>query len=185
MSASYSNFGGIDLVAPGGEVLWDTRILSSIVTNFPTALGPYDFKSGTSMASPCVAGTAALVLSMNPSLIQDDGTKHLLYRMALDLGLPGKDKIFGRGRLNLSRGFLQALRNASAFVGSPGTGSANGQYEHPYTSIAQALQSTSAGATLILNGGLSDQAAYSYPPITITNPVTLGAFPDKPVYIGQ
>jgi thermitase len=169
-----SNFGwAIDLAAPG------SLILSTIV-------GGYGIQSGTSMAAPCVAGAAALVRSMNPGLLEDDGTAHLLYRMATDIGPPGDDPSFGWGRVNLSRPFLQTMRNASACVGaSPGNPTPNGRYDAPYTSLPQAIQSAGAGATLVLNGGLSYQASYSYPAISITTPVTLTALPDKPVTIGR
>lgn len=52
--ASYSNYGDwVDIAAPGS---W---ILSTIPGN------QYEYKSGTSMASPCVAGVAALIKAKN------------------------------------------------------------------------------------------------------------------------
>lgn len=182
LSSSFSNFGSaIDLAAPGGtdDGYQTNDIYSSVI-------GGYDYKAGTSMASPCVAGAAALVIGMNPALMEDDGTKHVLYRMAVDLTPPGKDDQFGRGRLNLSRSFLQSLRNADACVGySPGVSTQNGRYDTPYAGIGQAIASVRSGATLVLNGGLSEQAEYTYPPMTLATPITLTALPDKPVTIGR
>ena len=170
-----SNFGtGIDLSAPG------TSIYSTIVNT-------YGYKSGTSMASPMVAGAAALLMSMNFSRVSDDACKNLLRRMAVDLGAAGKDNLFGWGRLSLPRAFFSALRPATGFVGSPSLGPlASGTYASPYLNVSDAVNAVSAGGTIVLNGGTSSQTSYSYPtPITITKAVTLRAFPDKNVIIGQ
>ena len=87
---SWSNRGkNLDLVAPGNV--------------FTTLLGgQYGVGGGTSFASPIVAGTAALVLSVNPNLtplqVQD-----ILKSQADDLGDTGWDTTFGWGRINVSR----------------------------------------------------------------------------------
>ncbi|MCB0384267.1 MAG: S8 family serine peptidase, partial [Bdellovibrionales bacterium] len=65
--SSFSNYGtGVDVMAPGGDAPQyggrDEKILSTIPG------GKYVGQRGTSMASPYVAGLAALVLSINPAL---------------------------------------------------------------------------------------------------------------------
>ena len=64
-------------------------------------LGGYETRSGTSMATPHVAGTAALMLQADPSLTPGR-IKEILSRTAVDLGEPGPDNDYGAGRLNAS-----------------------------------------------------------------------------------
>jgi subtilisin family serine protease len=179
-----SNYGSaIDLAAPG------TDILSTVTTNNQPADpdGQYDYMTGTSMAAPHVCGSILYVRSMNPDLIGGAAAKHLLYRMALDLGSPGKDDFYGYGLLQLAPEFLRVLRNADAFVTSswemvllP-----SGSYGRPYLTIEDAVAAVSPGDTLVLNGGLDDVTSYEYPPVTIRKAVTLRALPDRSVIIGR
>ncbi len=67
--AAYSNFGDVDVSAPGGTTAMDAArgVLSTVVDGTKTAGRPgYAFKEGTSMAAPIVAGLAALALSVAP-----------------------------------------------------------------------------------------------------------------------
>ena len=60
----------------------------------------YEGMSGTSMASPMVAGVAALLASKgldNASIVD------CLVRTTDDLGVPGRDAIYGYGRVNAAR----------------------------------------------------------------------------------
>jgi subtilisin family serine protease len=77
----------IDMAAPGENVfnLW--------VGNSEAWL------SGTSMASPHVCGTGALVRTVNPQLTNHEAALTLRY-FSDDLGAPGFDSDFGYGRLN-------------------------------------------------------------------------------------
>lgn len=89
--ASYSNTDpDLDLTAPG----------TGIVSTLPG--GGTGSKSGTSMASPHVAGVAALLEQLRPGLSPDSMTK-LLHASAVDLGAPGLDPSFGRGRVDVQR----------------------------------------------------------------------------------
>ena len=59
----------------------------------------YSTKSGTSMATPHVAGTVALMVANDPNLLPDD-IKLLLEESSIDLGEPGKDNTYGTGRVD-------------------------------------------------------------------------------------
>ena len=64
--AYYSNFGPcVDLYAPGGDRL------RSITSSWFTTPTSYDIDAGTSMASPLVAGYAALLAQQQPGLCVD------------------------------------------------------------------------------------------------------------------
>jgi thermitase len=59
----------------------------------------YASLQGTSMATPYVAGLAALIWSFDPSLTHDQ-VRTIIQSTADDLGAPGKDDYFGYGRIN-------------------------------------------------------------------------------------
>lgn len=69
----------------------------------PDGVSNYTYGSayGTSFSSPHVAGAAALVLSRFPAYTVSQVWSELT-SSAIDMGSPGKDNIYGHGRLNLS-----------------------------------------------------------------------------------
>ncbi|HLE97915.1 MAG TPA: S8 family serine peptidase [Candidatus Thermoplasmatota archaeon] len=88
--SSFSSQGPeVDVAAPG------TSILSSYNSNDAS----YSSLSGTSMATPHVTGTLALVLALNPSFGYADLDSRIK-TTAVDLGAAGKDDKFGYGRIN-------------------------------------------------------------------------------------
>lgn len=62
--------------------------------------GGYSTMSGTSMATPHVAGAIALLRQAHPNATADQ-VKTALYMSAFDLGASGEDNTFGRGRIDL------------------------------------------------------------------------------------
>ncbi|MFH1379770.1 MAG: S8 family serine peptidase, partial [bacterium] len=70
--------------------------------------GGYSYLSGTSMASPFIAGAAALVYQANPELTVPQ-VKTILSVTSLDLGNPGKDTYYGWGLINVYNAVQLAL----------------------------------------------------------------------------
>ena len=68
--------------------------------------GGYAYWDGTSMATPHVAGAAALLIQLDPTLVHYD-VKAILEASAADLGPAGKDSAFGSGLLDLPSAFAR------------------------------------------------------------------------------
>jgi serine protease len=90
--AEFSNYGpSVDLVAPGVDVY-------SPIYDY-TKGASFAELSGTSMASPVVAGVASLILSKYPNLKPYE-VEAILERTATDLGEKGYDLKYGNGLVN-------------------------------------------------------------------------------------
>lgn len=102
--AKFSSYGPlIDICAPGEEIyssVWD-----------PYKGSTYTEMSGTSMASPMVAGLAALLLVKDPGLTVED-VRQIIEVTAADLGDPGWDPEFGHGRIDIGRALAATLKKA-------------------------------------------------------------------------
>ncbi len=125
--ASFSRFGAeLDVAAPGDRI-WSTfarRFCENAGNNGSTCFvdsnctgggtcsgfdSTYRFLSGTSMASPCVSGLAALIKSFAKSLsltLTADELRTIIRDHADDLGDVGWDSSFGYGRVNAHRSVL-------------------------------------------------------------------------------
>lgn len=90
--AYFSNYGTVDVVAPGMRV-------NSTVCDCNSYDGTYSNFNGTSMATPHTAGVAALILEQYPTSTPDE-VRHLLESTATDLGESGRDQLYGSGLVN-------------------------------------------------------------------------------------
>jgi subtilisin family serine protease len=105
-AASFSNFGSwISVAAPGEDILSTLPTHSVYVTETEGKETSYDSMDGTSMASPFVAGLAALIRSQYPTM-SAPLVKSRIEKSADDLGDPGFDDHFGHGRINAARAIL-------------------------------------------------------------------------------
>ena len=95
-----------DVVAPG---------IAVVSTRAGTTNG-YSTLSGTSMATPFVAGLALLLQQQNPTLTTAQ-VKSILTSTAVDFGTPGADVDYGFGRVDA----YAALRAAGAAINTPPT----------------------------------------------------------------
>jgi serine protease len=86
----------VELSAPGEEI-WSTQLNDT-----------YNHSQGTSFASPQVAGLAALLLACDSSLT-NERLRQVMQTTAVDLGSPGRDDLYGFGRID-ALAALQAVR---------------------------------------------------------------------------
>jgi subtilisin family serine protease len=117
---SWSSYGSfVDVAAPGANIYTTARG------------GGYQYWSGTSLASPIVAGVAALVKAMRPDFTAAQ-VESAIFASAVDLGAAGKDPVFGFGRVDaqgavLATGTLPTDTTApSASIAAPTGGTVSG-----------------------------------------------------------
>ncbi|MGW8352243.1 S8 family serine peptidase [Streptomyces wedmorensis] len=113
--ASYSNFGNgvIDVAAPGGD--GSTQVYSTLPG------GKYGNMSGTSMASPHVAGVAALIASVNPTFTPAQ-IRDQLGVQANDRACPSDTRCTGTTAKNgfFGEGAVDALKAVGGSTPPPG-----------------------------------------------------------------
>lgn len=115
--AFYSSFGSwISVAAPGGDSREGYQILST-VPMVGTLSDPSGYRvlQGTSMASPYVAGLAALVLSQQSTYSNEDVRRTILLSSD-DLGDAGKDWLYGFGRVNVFQALSAVLQGPQPFL---------------------------------------------------------------------
>ncbi|WP_111706820.1 S8 family serine peptidase [Lutibacter citreus] len=102
--ASYSNYGTslVDIAAPGGDFdspydyWWYDMVYSTVSEG-------YTWTAGTSMASPHVAGVAALIIGKNGGEMSPHNVAKQLYNTADKIDTNGASDFYGKGRVNAYR----------------------------------------------------------------------------------
>lgn len=104
LPASYSNVGKslVDIAAPGGdfdseEDFWYYDMV------FSTISGGWSWSAGTSMASPHVAGVAALIIGKNGGQMNPNEVTTQLLKTADKIDGNGASIYYGKGRVNAFR----------------------------------------------------------------------------------
>jgi subtilisin family serine protease len=101
------------LAAGDGEYIADRlRAGRAVSVTIEALVTDYVVFDGTSMASPAVAGVAALVWSRDRTLTNVQ-LRQLLIESAVDLGPPGRDDLFGYGRIDAARAVAQMRPRAT------------------------------------------------------------------------
>jgi len=108
----------IDIAAPGIGICSTVRIGARIdsTRSCISATEPYLTMNGTSMATAFISGVAALIIAANPSLTAVQ-VREVILATATDIGVPGRDEVFGAGLVNVYAIFraLGYLTNETSF----------------------------------------------------------------------
>jgi cellulose biosynthesis protein BcsQ len=121
--ASFSTFGPwIDVCAPGVDI-FSTNSQQQVTT-----IPGFDYKSGTSMATPQVAGLCGLILSLNPALTPAQ-VKNCVVQSCTNIDAinPGFTGLLGAGRINAPLALQCASGNNNAFFMANTTTACTGQ----------------------------------------------------------
>jgi len=178
-TAWYSNYGPeIEVAAPGGDGGY------SIPSTVPGWYGYYTYAIGTSMATPHVAGLAALLWSANPSLTAAQ-VRYCITSTAVDLGNPGRDWYYGYGvidaaealkvKLRLKPPSISFLADSSGFVG-PYTATVSVENPRCVPLSWTARISSTGWLTFSAGGSLVYQGINGTIRITATLPATFGFY---------
>jgi len=118
--AAYSSFGpALDVAAPGGDASADRNgdgYPDGVLSTFrdeDTGVYNFAFYQGTSMAAPHVAGVAALMRTVKPTLSPAEFDTLLASGvLTSDLGSPGRDDLYGHGLIDARKAVEAASSSA-------------------------------------------------------------------------
>jgi subtilisin family serine protease len=152
--ASFSSYGSFVAMSAPGINIWSTK-----------KGGSYSAWWGTSLATPITSGVVALIMATRPTLTNAQ-VENILYSTADDLGAPGRDPLYGYGRVDAAAAVKAAAGSVAADTTAPNVAIASPLAGSTITGVA----SVNVGATdnvgvtrveLRVNGGLvaTDTAA--------------------------
>jgi serine protease len=164
--APYSNYGAkVDVAAPGGDTSRDSNgdgyadgILSTLVSG--TRTSDYRFYQGTSMASPHVAGVAALMKAVHPAMTPAEFDAMLASgQLTTDLGTAGRDDIYGWGLIDAAKAVL-AAQNAASGIATATLSASPGRLDFGAGLATLALDITKLGGGTLAVSGVSDDQTW-------------------------
>ena len=158
--ASFSNYGSWVSVAAPGSGIYSTLPTYAAGGNFGTNYGTL---SGTSMATPHVAGEAALILSMNPSLTNAQVSSYITSNVDGYNPYSGRTIAAGAGRINVFMALKAAngittAPSTAAFVGTDAT--TQGSWKGKYGAVGYSVVNDST--SLPSYASVSNSGANSY-----------------------
>jgi len=104
---SWSNYGSIVDIAAPGDFIYSTMPTYEVLFNSYGFDRNYEYASGTSLAAPCVAGVAGLVLSKDGTLSQEEVTSIILD----NVDAYNSEKYIGNGRINAYKAITEFYSN--------------------------------------------------------------------------
>lgn len=107
LKTTWSSYGSFVAISAPGQDIWTT-----------TRSSGYAAWSGTSLASPVVAGVVAAMMAAKPTLPASQ-VESLLYSTSLDLGAAGRDSYYGWGRVNAQAAVAAAASATVADTTAP------------------------------------------------------------------
>jgi subtilisin family serine protease len=176
-SPSYSSTTGSAkwaMSAPGGDGTGDDGdILSTYF--IPGRTNQYGLLAGTSMATPHVAGAAAVLRSMG---LTPQQTVDRLLSTAADLGTKGKDNLFGSGRLDLAKAVAAGGGTTPPTTAAPATTVPRANGGGGSTTTQRRTSSAgSAGSTTRATAGGGAVPTIESPPVADTTPPPVSILP--------
>jgi serine protease len=162
--ASYSNYGAVvDVAAPGGDS--GAAILSTLNSGTTTpASDNYAYYMGTSMATPHVAGVAALMLSKNPTLTPDE----------VESKIKSTARAFPAACSGCGTGIVDASAAVTAAMGSGTVTTAPTQNETESNNTIASANLVSTSGTLV-SGNMGSSSDTDYFVVQLPAGKTLGA----------
>jgi subtilisin family serine protease len=122
-----------DIVAPGGMIASSKSSLAQVGAQVTTDDGAHYLQSGTSMASPYVSGTIALMFQANPNFTHGDVKRFLIQSAYVDnFVATAPDKRWGYGKLDAMKALEVAVNGQAS-----GVFDANGSISSPEASASE------------------------------------------------